>query len=280
MIEERTPAIVLRTRAYAESDKIVTFLSRDWGKLTGIAKGAKRSRRRFVNVLEPFTHVQLRFRPSRSEDLMFILGCELIQAFRRPSADLERFALASYVVELADVMVAGREAGQEMYDLVLTGLSTLEDETNLSPIFSSLFALHILGHAGYAPDLTTCQQCGTILAEEFAEESAEDAPVLSFSSHLGGLLCQNCHGQGGTILQLSPQTVSILRRYQDIPTQIQTPLSVDMPARARNEMRALVTRLLSRHLSRPLKSVAFLEQAGIQTQSAEIDAQIDAPGGE
>ena len=144
MIEERTSAIVLRTRAYAESDKIVTFLSRDWGKLTGIAKGAKRSRRRFVNVLEPFTHVQLRFRPSRSGDLMFILGCELIQAFRRPSADLERFALASYVVELADVMVAGREAGQEMYDLVLAGLSTLEDEAELSPVFSSLFALHIL----------------------------------------------------------------------------------------------------------------------------------------
>lgn len=267
MIEERTAAIVLRTRAYAESDKIVTFLSRDWGKLTGIAKGAKRSRRRFVNVLEPFTHVHLRFRPSRSEDLMFIVGCELIQAFRRPSADLERFALASYVVELADIMVAGREAGREMYDLVLAGLNTLEDETTLSPIFSSLFALHILHHAGYAPDLTTCQQCGTVLANE----SAEDAPTVSFSSHLGGLLCHSCHGQGGTILQLSPQTLSALRRYQDIPTPTQTALSLDIPARARNEMRALVTRLLSRHLSRPLKSIAFLEQAGIRTQSAEID---------
>lgn len=272
MIEERTPAVVLRTRAYAESDKIVTFLSRDWGKLTGIAKGAKRSRRRFVNVLEPFTHVQLRFRPSRSDDLMFIVGCELIQAFRRPSADLERFALASYVVELADIMVAGREAGQEMYDLVLTGLNTLEDETSLSPVFYSLFALHMLHRAGYAPDLTRCQQCGTVLGEE----SPEDAPTLSFSSELGGLLCHRCHGQGGTILQLSPQTLSVLRRYQDTPTKIQTPISLDIPARARNELRALVTRLLSRHLSRPLKSIGFLEQAGIHTQSAEIDA----PGGE
>lgn len=264
MLEERTPAIVLRTRAYAESDKIVTFLSRDWGKITGIAKGAKRSRRRFVNVLEPFTHVQVRFRPSRSGDLMFILGCELIQAFRRPSADLERFALASYVVELADVMIVGREAGHEMYDLVLTSLSTLEDETSLSPLFSSLFALHMLHHAGYAPDLTTCQQCATVLAQKSTEEFAEDAPALSFSSHLGGLLCQRCHGQGGTILQLSPETVSVLRCYQET----HTPLSLDVPARARNEMRALVTRLLARHLPRPLKSVAFLEQAGIQTPQA------------
>ncbi len=264
MIEERTPAIVLRTRAHAESDKIVTFLSRDWGKITGIAKGAKRSRRRFVNVLEPFTHIQLRFRSSWSEDLMFILGCELIQAFRRPSADLERFALASYVVELADVMIVGREAGQEMYDLVLASLTTLEDETSLSPLFSSLFALQILHHAGYAPNLTTCQQCKTVLAEE--------ATTLSFSSHLGGLVCQRCHAQGGTILQLSPETLSVLRRYQATQTDTQTLLSLNISARTRNEMRALVTRLLSRHLPRPLKSLVFLEQAGIQTEQAEIDA--------
>jgi DNA repair protein RecO (recombination protein O) len=66
MLEERTPAIVLRGRPHGESDKIVTFLTKDWGKVTGIAKGAKRSQRRFVNVLEPFTHVQLRFRSSHS----------------------------------------------------------------------------------------------------------------------------------------------------------------------------------------------------------------------
>ena len=53
MVEERTPALVLRGRTHGESDKIVTFLTRDWGKVTGIAKGAKRSQRRFVNVLEP-----------------------------------------------------------------------------------------------------------------------------------------------------------------------------------------------------------------------------------
>ena len=74
MQEVRTRAIVLRTRAHGESDKIVTFLTQDWGKITGIAKGAKRSRRRFVNVLELFTHVALRFRPSRSDGLAFILG--------------------------------------------------------------------------------------------------------------------------------------------------------------------------------------------------------------
>ena len=60
--ETTTPAVVVRARVFGESDKIVTFLTRDLGKVTGIAKGAKRSKRRFVNVLEPFTHVSLRLR--------------------------------------------------------------------------------------------------------------------------------------------------------------------------------------------------------------------------
>ena len=264
MREERSPAIVLRTRAHAESDKIVTCLSRDWGKISAIAKGAKRSRRRFVNVLEPFSHIQLRVRPSRSEELLFLLGAELIQAFRRPSDDLERFALASYIVELADVMTAGREAGQDLYQLVLDGLSTLEVRSELSPLFAPLFALQILRQVGYAPDFSTCQRCGASLAEQ-----AQDGAGIALSSQLGGLLCPGCHGQGGTLLRLSPETVAVLRAYHDPPAGISP--------RTRQEVPALVTRLLSQHLTRPLKSLAFLEQVGAWGMRPEAGAP-EPPG--
>ena len=90
MREERTPAIVLRSRAHGESDKIVTFLTRDWGKVTGIAKGAKRSRHRFVNVLEAFTQVQLRFRPGRAEHRHSIRDvCEVFKALHELAHDAE-----------------------------------------------------------------------------------------------------------------------------------------------------------------------------------------------
>lgn len=255
MREERSPAIVLRTRPHAESDTIMTCLSRDWGKISAIAKGAKRSRRRFVNVLEPFSHIRLRFRPSRSEDLMFLLGAELLQAFRRPSRDLERFALASYIVELADVMTAGREAGQDLYQLVLNGLGTLETQPRLSPLFAPLFALQILRHVGYAPNFTTCQQCGTSLTAQ-----VWDGAGLASSFQLGGLLCPRCHEHGGTILRLSAETVAVLRAYHTPQTGLPAKISL----RTRNEVPALVTRLLAPHLTRPLKSLTFLEQVGVQ----------------
>jgi DNA repair protein RecO (recombination protein O) len=257
MLEERTPAIVLRSRVHGESDKIVIFLTKDWGKVTGIAKGAKRSRRRFVNVLEPFTHVQLRFRPGRTDELAFIFSCDLIRSFRSPSRDLQRFALASYLTELIDAMVAGRESGRETYELLLHGLTTLEEQSLLSPLFLPVFELFLLTHVGYAPHLTGCQQCGLSF-------TGDETPLI-FSPGRGGLLCQNCRGQGGVTLRLSPETLRLLRSLSN--AEMDAFMKTAASPRVYRETRALASGLLSHHLLRPLKSQAFLEQAGLFNNS-------------
>src|SRR5271155_6204463 len=102
--EESTPAIVIRTRDYAEADRIVTLLTRDFGKLSGIAKGAKASRRRFERKLEPFSHVNLFFRRRPNGQLVFITRAEAA-ADLDPFViedDLGKIALGSYMLELAD----------------------------------------------------------------------------------------------------------------------------------------------------------------------------------
>jgi len=60
--ELSTPALVLRTRPFGESDRIVTLLTEQHGKVAGIAKGAKNSRRRFAGTLEPFVLIRAVFR--------------------------------------------------------------------------------------------------------------------------------------------------------------------------------------------------------------------------
>lgn len=252
MVEERTPAVVLRAHPYSESDKIVTFLTRDWGKVTGIAKGAKRSQRRFVNVLESFTHVLLRFRPSRWDDLAFIFGCDLLRTFRAPGRDLQRYAFASYLTELIDVMISGREAGEETYSLLLVGLTALEEQTDLSPLFLSAFELLLLMYTGYAPNITECQHCGLPL------NTFEGAVV--FSPSRGGLLCFRCRDHGGMTIHLSDETAQVLRTAK-VMSPASFLLTTPSP-RACRETRATVSSLLARHLTRPLKSQAFLEQLG------------------
>src|SRR5260370_41782526 len=75
-LEESTPAIVLRARDYSESDRIVTLLTENFGKLAGIATGPKASRRRFERKLVPFSQVILYFRRRPHVQLISITRAE------------------------------------------------------------------------------------------------------------------------------------------------------------------------------------------------------------
>src|SRR5438067_9627088 len=88
--ELATSALVLRTRPYGESDRIVTLITEQHGKLVGIAKGAKNSRRRFAGTLEPFVRIRVVFR-QRASELVFLLRCELVGVLRAFTRDLDRF---------------------------------------------------------------------------------------------------------------------------------------------------------------------------------------------
>src|SRR2546430_13573204 len=103
--EESCPAIVLRARDYSESDRIVTLLTRDFGKLAGIAKGAKASRRRFERKLETFSHVMLYFRRRPHGQLVFITRAEAADLAQHVlDDDLAKIALGSYMLELTDAL--------------------------------------------------------------------------------------------------------------------------------------------------------------------------------
>ena len=135
---------MLHARPFGESDRIVTFLTESQGKLTGIAKGAKNSRRRFAATLEPFVHVRVVFRQKPTTDLAFLLRCELLEALRGFTRDLDRFAAGSYVLELTDRMVLGRETGRRRVPAGRATLGLLDDGARAMDPLLRAFELHLL----------------------------------------------------------------------------------------------------------------------------------------
>mgnify|MGYP001574147036 CR=1 FL=1 len=85
----KTSAFILRCLNYSESDLIVTFYSSDFGKFKGIAKGAKRSKKRFANVFEPFSLTNIIFSRKKADSLAFIESCEIIDHYSDIRRDLE-----------------------------------------------------------------------------------------------------------------------------------------------------------------------------------------------
>src|SRR5262249_44382632 len=151
-----TPAIVLRAWPFGESDKIVSFLTESHGKIRGIAKGAKRSRRRFAYSLEPFALVNLRFL-DRSAGLVFLQACELVQVFKRLTTSLDKIAYASYFMEIADVLTGEHDENRALFAHLRDGLGFI-DGNETSELVIAYFELKLLKLAGYDPMLEKCRR--------------------------------------------------------------------------------------------------------------------------
>lgn len=203
---ESTPAIVLRTREFGESDKIVTVLSRAAGKFSGIAKGAKRSQRRFPGTLEVFSHVLLDYRRRPHAELAFLERATLLHPWPRLLDSLERFTAASHVVELADKMTVESEIGDDLYGVVATTLARLHAEEP-GPATLRLFELAALNASGYRPELVVCRGCRRPLA-------ADRGPVRLVGS-LGGLLCSLCRSQEEGGMLISSAALDCLAMLQE-----------------------------------------------------------------
>jgi DNA repair protein RecO (recombination protein O) len=239
---------VLRARAYGESDKIVTFLTRDFGKLSGIAKGAAKSKKRFVAALEPFTHVQLGFRNRPQADLCFIESADIVRAARHAALDLDRYAYSTYVVELIDSMVIGREAEPHVFELVEEVLALIDSRANASPTPEWLrhFEVRLLGLSGLEPQLESCGRCG-LPASSFA-----DAP--RFNPRTGTLSCVPCSDGAGMRLSMSAAN-AILELRRRPATEVAA-----LPSGLAAEIRVALQTFIQYHLHRPLKSPALLRQ--------------------
>jgi DNA repair protein RecO (recombination protein O) len=249
--ELATPAFVLRTRPYAESDRIVTLITEQHGKLTGIAKGAKNSRRRFGGTLEPFVHVTAVFRQRATSELVFLLRCELLGALRAFARDLDRFAAGSYVLELTDRMVFGRESGHDVYRLVQEALTLLDAGAPCDSLLRA-FELHLLAASGYAPALEHCRGCG---------RPAADAAALYLALERGGLVCRSCVRPGEPLRPVAPATARTLARLASSPLAH----AADAEPATLTAAAAVTEQLLSAVTAGPLHARGFLTRTRVDS---------------
>jgi len=243
-----TKAIVLHSRPFGESDKIVCFLTEGYGKVTGIAKGAKRSKRRFVNSLEPFSLVNLRFQDYPQRSLAFIHDCVLVRGFKRLTQNLDRIACASYVTEITGELVREREENGAIFHHLQEGLVYL-DENEISAIFLTFFELKLLRLAGFDPMFEGCCRC--------KKKWQSGAGKWWFSHRDGGILCAACCDSRREIVALSEETLHVFVGFR---AQERCPLDSSLAdPKVVQESRFFLPRFIQFQINKPLKSVRFLD---------------------
>lgn len=180
-----TPAIVLHAFDYLESSRIVRLLTRDAGIRSALAKGARKSQRRFGSGLDLFAQGTAFLHTKPGRDLDTLSGFEDVRTRTVLGEELERFTGAEAIAEIS--LAFGREgADTELFDAVVHALEALETRSGSQAREATLAgAWQIVGALGFGPALAECAECDELLARE---------EVALFSHAAGGVLCSRCAG--------------------------------------------------------------------------------------
>ena len=246
-IQCRTEAIVLKTIDYGESDQIVTFYTREYGKIKGIAKGARRSKKRFVNALEPFSCSEINFSRHNPDHLDFIDGCDVSCHFPGIRSNLEKTLAASYLIELVDQFTPENKKSEGSFKLLHDFLVLLEKRA-LSEALLRFFEIRLLRIAGYDPVLDYCLSCKATL---------ESGKTYRFDSLKGGIVCNSCK-TGPDTIPVSLGTIKTLVMGRAMETESLGRLL--FTARSAEESSRLLSQFIRHILGRELKSLRVLNE--------------------
>ncbi len=246
-------AIVLRTVDCGESDRVVSLLSLERGKLSAFARGARASKRRFAGALEPFTLLAVEVKERAGSDLLTLESAAVSRPFGAIRTDLARIACAGYACELARELVRDHEPHRQLFELLAGYFARLE-AAPARPWALRAFELGALGAAGLMPRLDACARCGEPLRVEATAR-------LRFDPEQGGFLCPSCAPSAAPgSLEAAATTARALARLQE--SGLDAAEAEQAAPTSGAEARNVLSAFIEHHLGRRLGSRRFLDEVG------------------
>jgi DNA repair protein RecO (recombination protein O) len=235
-------AVVLRTWPVHEADLVVSFFTRDFGKMKGVAKAALKSRKRFGGALEPMTVARAFLAERPGQELVRLDQLEIVRSPLSAPVDQIRMTVLSLFAEVLEEALPDHDPQETVFRLVLSVLEQTTVEQPWMPL--TYFQLWMTRLMGLLPDIAHCTACGEALA----------AGETSFNNHADGLFC-DVH-RNGNASELSADSWQMAMRMLRQPVAA---FSGELwPRRRGQDLRRFTLQSLERHLERRLKSAEAL----------------------
>ena len=246
-----SPAIVLRVTEHGDHDMIVSCMTYRRGKIALIAKGAKKSIKRFSGVLELFSVLNLVWNFGRGRGLPVLQEASIVHPFEQIRTDITRTAYASYWCEL---VYAWMEQGQRqisVYRLLEYTLDHLDRGTLSEHVLHVTFQLRFMSLSGFRPGFDHCHICRRPL-EQFGPSS------VAFDVKRGGVICEACASQAVGPFSLSKGTVKVLSWVSSAPlAKVQR---LRFSKQTVEESLRMLESFVPYYLGKETKSLKFLKQ--------------------
>jgi len=203
--KETSHAFLLRSVDHGEANRIVTLFTLEKGKISGMARSARKSRRRFGGTLEPFALIEITIKPGR-RNLYHVEKATLLDPYLNLATDLSKINAAAFILEIVREVTPELEPDQGIFALIKAVMSLLSTSPK-SATNSVLTAatLKLLSLAGISAIVDRCNGCGRIVPED---------RKVHFNPARGGVICTAC---GGGPLILSANAAQALRALDKLP---------------------------------------------------------------
>jgi DNA repair protein RecO (recombination protein O) len=243
---KQSEAIVLRSYPMREADLLVTFFTRAEGKIRGIARSAKKSKKRFGGALEPLTFVRVYWeeRERTDFDLTRIDSCDVLESPLTDTVDYHRAVALGYVAEMLDQLLPDREANDAIFRLSHAVLQNLR----AGSIWMALtyFDLWIVRLTGLLPELHACIECGAPL----------DGGKAFYHALADGLMCPQHKRLASSEMTMESRQLAAEMFRAPVDTFSGDP----WPRQRGVDLRKFLTQRVERHLEKKLVTATMLDK--------------------
>jgi DNA repair protein RecO (recombination protein O) len=251
-------AIVLRTYPLKDADLIVSFLTRDQGKLRGVAKRARRPKNSFGAGLERLSHVRMAYYQRETRELVNLDSCELIHSRFALLGDYWAGVALDYFAEVTEQLLPAAETNEKFFRLLLAVLDHLQKPGPPEPgrvwcavTYFSLWAVRL---SGLLPELLVCLGCGAALDE------AGPAGRAWFGRASAGVFCDHCRRSGGAATwELSAASRSIAAEMLRKPIAQMAGAKWEQETAA--DLRRFLVQQMETHVERKLVTAPLMERS-------------------
>ena len=202
MQADKALAIVLRVVDFSETSCVVTLFTREFGKVRGLAKGARRLKGPFESALDLLSLCRIVFLRKSSDALDLLTEAKLEWRFRPRNRDLSRLYAAYYMAELLNDLTHDGDPHAELFDATLRGLRELASDSVATSWCVLRYELALVRILGHLPSLDRCVECGTMLGE---------SKRVHFGVLAGGVLCARCRPGKRHVVNISDESLLIMR---------------------------------------------------------------------
>lgn len=258
MPAEKTTGIVLKVVDFSETSCVVTLYTREFGKITALAKGARRLRSPFEGAIDLLASCRIVFLRKSVDKLDLLTEAKLLRRFRSASLDLSRFYTGLYIIELVSVLTDPSEPQPELFDLISETIEHIDTpgqngSSQRVALDLNRFELRMLSMLGHQPSLVDCVGCGKAI-----DPSVSPRRRVAFGMLAGGVYCDSCRAGKRSVVGLQPKTLQLMQQLSDPEMDHQV---IESDVSGRGELRGLLDQYIADLVGFRPRMQAWLKEA-------------------